>query len=230
MPAALLIFAIARLPSPSPQLSPLRLRGGYGLVGSAGSALACYNSALAAAPLTVNVLSAAGLAVVSDGIAQSLSTSSSPSAWDMERSAWMSVWGAAISGALIFYWLQLLNLFFPLAKTSIAQLSGKVCVNQLIMSPGLNGGFFAFVIWTRTAPRLVMNAAKRRMLRDKYRSDLLATCARSCAFWSVVQTINFRCLPLQYGVVFTNMAFVIWTTYLSLIGNRAIGAKCHPDS
>ena len=65
------------------------------------------------------------------------------------------------------------------------------------------------------------DAAKRRLLRDKYRADLLSTIARSCVFWSVVQATNFRFLPQQYGVVWTNGAFVIWTTFLCLIGNRA---------
>ena len=212
------MLSVATMPAPL-----RRLRGGYTW---ASAAVGAYNSALAAAPLATNTASAAGLAVVSDGIAQTLSRHppSVPTtpAWHFERSAWMAVWGALASGVLIFYWLQFLSSLFPSARTSAAHLIGKVFVNQLVMSPGLNGGFFAFVIWTRTAPRLLMTVAKRRMLIDKYRTDLLATCARSCAFWSVVQAVNFRCLPPQYGVLFTNAAFVIWTTYLSLVGNRTV--------
>ena len=40
-------------------------------------------------------------------------------------------------------------------------------------------------------------------------------------FWSIVQSINFRVIPLEYGVLFNNAAFVVWTVYLSLVGNRA---------
>ena len=211
------------LPSTPPLLlsDTLRLRGGLSLAGCASSALASYHAALAVAPLATNTASAAGLAVVSDSIAQTLTPSTPTTSWDFERSAWMAVWGAVMSGALIFYWLRFLSLLFPHARTSAAQLVGKVFVNQLVMSPGLNGAFFAFVIWTRTAPKLAMDAAKRRLLRDKFRADLLSTIARSCVFWSVVQTTNFRFLPQQYAVVWTNGAFVIWTTFLSLIGNRA---------
>ena len=195
----------------------LRLRGGYGII-------AAYNRALLTAPLATNSASAAGLAVVSDSIAQTLARvdgSDGASPWDLERSAWMAVWGAFVSGVVIFFWLQWLGSLFPHARTSLAQLAAKVFVNQLVMSPGLNGGFFAFVIWTRTAPRLVMTAPKWRQLISKYRADLLPTCIRSCAFWSVVQTINFRALPPHLGVLFTNAAFVVWTTYLSLVGNRS---------
>ena len=94
-------------------------------------------------------------------------------------------------------------------------------MNQFFMSPGLNGGFFAFVIWTRTAPKLLMTSDKRAQLMAKFKQDLLPTCARSCVYWTIVQGINFKLLPEKYGVLFVNAAFVVWTTYLSLIGNRA---------
>ena len=39
-------------------------------------------------------------------------------------------------------------------------------------------------------------------------------------FWSCVQTLNFRVLPDRLTVLSTNFFFVIWTTYLSIVGNR----------
>lgn len=207
----------------STPLPLLHLRGGFSPAAIFEGALTSYTAALATSPIATNAASAASLAVISDAVAQKLpaqDVSASPS-FDIERSAWMAVWGAVVSGITIFYWLQWLGARFPLAQTSASQLVGKVFVNQLVMSPSLNGGFFAFVIWTRTAPRLWFNAAKRRLLLDKFATDLLPTCARSCMFWSVVQSINFKLLPPQFGVLFTNAAFVVWTTYLSLIGNRA---------
>ena len=189
-------LAAARVLAPSPASLPLlQLRGGFG-VGVATSAFESYTRLLATAPLATNCISAACLGMLSDGIAQSLTPCASDElceseaavrTWDFERTAWMSVWGAAISGGVIFFWLQLLSRLFPNARTSAAQLVSKVFVNQLVMSPGLNGGFFAFVIWTRTAPRMRMNASKWSQLVDKYRRDLLPTIVRSCPFWSDVQ-------------------------------------------
>ena len=198
----------------------LDLRGGLaaGCVASCvDRALASYGRALASAPLATNAASAASLAVFSDGVAQSATSQQ----WDAERSAWMAVWGSAVTGVLFFFWLQALGALFPRARTSATQLVGKVLVNQLVMSPILNGGFFAFVIWTRTPPRLSVNVAKRRLLLGKCRQDLLPTIRRACAFWSVVQTLNFRLIPVHLGVLFTNAAFVVWTAYLSFVGNRA---------
>ena len=204
----------------------LRLRGGFDFVGG-------YNRALQAAPLATNCASAAVLGVISDGIAQRLTmpegdaatSSSTRTPWDWERSAWMLVWGASVSGAIIFYWLRFLGALFPGARSSVAQLVGKIFVNQCVMAPGLNGGFFAFVIWTRTAPRLLMTALKRQRLMDKYRADLLKTCVRSTYFWSCAQAVNFRLVPTRYGVLWVNACFVVWTTYLSLVGNRAAKTK-----
>ena len=36
-----------------------------------------------------------------------------------------------------------------------------------------------------------------------------------------MQGVNFKLLPEKFGVLFVNAAFVVWTTYLSLVGNRA---------
>lgn len=209
---------------PTHELPLLRLRGGLNLAICAEHALASYGQVLSTAPLVTNVASAAGLAVISDSIVQT-ATSPPDARWDFERSAWMAVWGGVVSGAIIYYWLIWLGAKFPSARTSTLQLVGKVFVNQLVMSPGLNGGFFAFVIWTRTLPRLLFTAAKRRMLLDKYRQDLLPTIMRSCVFWSVVQAVNFKVVPARYGVLMTNAAFVVWTTYLSFVGNRAAAKK-----
>lgn len=235
----MLVFMMAvRGLSPSPVSLPLQLRGGFG-VGM--RAFESYTGLLATAPLATNCVSAACLGMLSDGIAQSLTPC--VRTWDSERTAGMSVWGAAVSGGVIFFWLQLLSRLFPNARTSTAQLVSKVFVNQLVMSPGLNGGFFAFVILTRTAPRMRMNASKRSQLVEKYRRDLLPTITRSCLFWSVVQGepnltliltfthyspdpspnlegVNFKLIAPQFGVLWTNAAFVLWTTYLSLVANR----------
>ena len=80
-------------------------------------------------------------------------------------------------------------------------------------------GFFAFVILTRDPPVLRFNAEKRREYGRKIRADLPATCLRSCVYWSIVQTFNFRLLPPKYTVIATSAAYLVWTVYLSLIAN-----------
>tara|TARA_B100000683_G_scaffold158252_1_gene152729 strand:- start:137 stop:451 length:315 start_codon:yes stop_codon:yes gene_type:complete len=79
--------------------------------------------------------------------------------------------------------------------------------------------FFAFVILTRDKPVLRFNADKRKAYGKKLRADLPATCLRSCVYWSIVQTFNFRLLPPKYTVIATSAAYLVWTVYLSLIAN-----------
>ena len=177
-----------------------------------------YSAALATAPLLTNSVTAAGLSLVSDGVAQKLEGGD----YNIERAAWQFVWGGAIAGAMLYYWFALLQYLFPRARESVLALIGKVFVNQVVMSPGLNGGFFAFVIFTRTPPKLRMPLAKREAVKAKWRQDLLPTVIRSCLFWSCAQTINFGVLPPRLVTFSTNIFFLIWTTYLCVVGNRKV--------
>ena len=196
------------------------LRGGFG-----SALLESYTNLLAKAPLRTNMVTAACLAMTSDAVAQRLCVDTeakldecAPS-YDYPRTAWIALWGSVVSGAMLQQWFVLLRWLFPLYKTSNWQLAGKVFVNQLVMSPGLNAGFFAFVILTRDPPVLRFNAEKRREYGRKLRADLPATCLRSCVYWSIVQTFNFRLLPPKYTVIATSAAYLVWTVYLSLVAN-----------
>ena len=194
------------------------LRGGFG-----GALLESYTNLLAKAPLRTNMVTAACLAMTSDCVAQKLCADDGKAEactpYDYPRTAWIALWGSVVSGAMLQQWFVLLRYLFPLYKTSNWQLAGKVFVNQLVMSPGLNAGFFAFVILTRDPPILRFNAEKRREYGRKIRADLPATCLRSCVYWSIVQTFNFRLLPPKYTVIATSAAYLVWTVYLSLIAN-----------
>lgn len=208
------------------------LRGGAALTSLLGGAFGAYRAALTSAPITTNVVSAAALSLLADSTAQtverrlaaspsSAAPAASHTAWDVRRSASIVVWGALVSGFSLYFWFGLLARLFPRAATSTAQLIGKVALNQLVMSPSLNAGFFTYVVFTRVEPPLRFTEAKRAILLEKLRRDLPTTIRRSCYFWSVCQTINFRLMPLVWQTLWTNACFLIWTTYLSWVGFRA---------
>ena len=66
-------------------------------------------------------------------------------------------------------------------------------------------------------------AAKWAALRRKLAAELLPTLVRGNAYWTVVQTVNFRFVPPQCMVLFGNLASCVWTTYLCIVANRAAG-------
>ena len=144
------IDATGRLRDDSRQvIAAQKLRGGFG-----GGLLESYTNLLARAPLRTNMVTAACLAMTSDAVAQRLCVDTEAkldecAVYDYPRTAWIALWGSVVSGAMLQQWFVLLRYLFPLYKTSNWQLAGKVFVNQLVMSPGLNAGCAA--VWQSTS-------------------------------------------------------------------------------
>ena len=133
----------------------------------------------------------------------------------------MVPWGALVSGYAMVKWFTFLGGLFPDAATSAIELVKKVFVNQMVLSPGINAGFFAFVILTQVPPIARMSGANWSELKAKLKKDLWPTFMQGNLYWSCVQTLNFKVLPASLTVLSTNVAFLIWTAYLCIVANRA---------
>jgi len=184
-----------------------------------------YCNALAKNPIATNCATAAALSVASDAIAQSVErrgSTDSTQKHDTVRSLWMALWGFIMSGLMIHYWFIFLNGLFPVEGLTLVGALKKVMVNQLVMSPGLNGLFFTFTTYTRGD---VAGGDKKAFLKRKLATDLLPTIKRSCVYWGTVQLVNFLFVPTTFSVLYTNVGFLIWTTYISLVGYRKVAAK-----
>ena len=96
----------------------------------------------------------------------------------------------------------------------------KITVNQLVLSPLSNGGFFAFVIFTRMRPIAWMTGAKWAALKAKLAQDLFPTFMRGNVYWSCVQAFNFKVLPASAVVVSTNFFVLIWTAYICVVASK----------
>jgi len=131
----------------------------------------------------------------------------------------MALWGWLISGLLIHYWFVFLNGLFPAKGLTLVGALKKVGVNQVVMSPGLNSLFFAFTTYTRGD---VDGGQKLAFLKRKLAADLVPTIKRSCAYWGTIQLVNFLLIPPRFGVLYTNVGFLLWTTYISLVGYKKI--------
>ena len=210
------------LPGRSSVAPVFNLRGGGLAMRVTTSLPQAYMHALASAPYATKFASAAVIAATADALAQSLTTSASKPTWDWARTRWMLVWGAVFSGLANSLWFDLLSRCFPNARTRTAELAMKVAVNQLVMAPALNVAFFTFVIWTRMTPVARMNRDKWAAFRTKCSADLLPTTQRGTVFWTCAQTLNFKVLPARFTVLSTNIFALIWTIYLSVVGNRKL--------
>lgn len=204
----------------------LHFRGGALMLNPLVSVGKGYSEALVNAPLATNMVTGAALSVLADFISQKLvSSPKADSTYNFQRSLWMIPYGAVISGYLIYFWFGFLATLFPNARISMLELVKKLVVNQLALSPFLSAFFFLFVIFTQTAPTVRMTGEKWTAYKEKIVTDLWPTLVRGNIYWPIVQTINFRFIPSNLTVVWTNLCFVFWTTYVCLVGNRSASTK-----
>ena len=186
-----------------------------------------YSKSLKLRPLLTNVITASSLCVVSDSISQAFERSKANAISrnatqnDVQTHSWyrslcMSIYGATVYGWLITYWFKILNHLVPQEGITFALVLKKVTINQFFMSPILNSLFFTYV----TATRDINTTLRQKFLQieKKLKKDLIPTMKRSCVFWGIVQTINFSVISTTYQLLYTNSAFVIWTTYIAFIG------------
>ena len=67
-----------------------------------------------------------------------------------------------------------------------------------------------------------MDRGRRAFLRRKLDQDLVPTMKRSCVYWGSVQLVNFLYVPQRFTLLYTNIGFLIWTVYVSLVGYRQV--------
>lgn len=221
------------------------------LVGSASglAVLDAYRGLLATHPLKTNMATASILSITSDAIAQSMERRKlrqqgpglvlqpkaqahavQPKAQvhavprhDYQRSLAMGFYGATVFGAFVCEWFKLLSWMCPTTPGDWGSILRKVGVNQLFMSPFLNALFFSWVTFTRNP--LSPLSTKLTTLKSKLAQDLLPTILRSCVFWTIWNLGNFSKVGAKWQVVVTNVGFLSWTVYLSLVGYREVPAK-----
>ena len=200
-----------------------------------------YTRSLHVQPLLTNIATASALSVVADGISQSIEISGSKKAqssrsedpdpsigvetiastkFSAYRSFCISVYGGLVYGWLISYWFKFLNFLVPQQGITFSKIALKVAINQSVMSPGLNSLFFAYVIFVRDL--VTPLNVKLQLLKKKLAADLVPTMLRSCLYWGTVQFFNFAYIPTNYQLLYTNIAFVMWTTYVSFIGYKKV--------
>ena len=158
------------------------------------------STTLTQSPLMTNMIIAAVLSVVADGISQVLAARSStatttsltshskntnrnssrppPFLYDTRRAFWMVPYGAVVSGYGMSLWFGYLATCFPTAHVNWLELVKKLGVNQLVLSPMLSAFFFLFVICTRSRPIGRMTVPKWTAFQHKITTDLWPTLVR----------------------------------------------------
>lgn len=199
-----------------------------------------YINSLTNAPLTTNIITAGLLSVCSDTVSQNIEMfnknknnnenilkdmnkkekENNSLKFSVYRSFCMSIYGSFVLGWFVSLWFSFLNSIIPRKDITLSKVLLKVFINQLVMSPFLNGLFFGYVIMTRDFKNTIKQ--KLELYKKKISKDLLPTIKRSCVYWSFIHIYNFLILPDKYQLLYTNAAFVLWQTYVSVIGHRKV--------
>ena len=84
----------------------------------------------------------------------------------------------------------------------------RVALDQLVFSPV----FLPLVFGVMAVLR-----GETATLSEQVKQRYWPTLTTGWAFWAPTQAINFRFVPLQYNVLFVNVAGVLWNSYMSYV-------------
>ena len=119
----------------------------------------------------------------------------------------VSLFGASVAAPIFHYWYRFLDARFVGASPSI--ILQKVLLDQLIASSSVTALFLLSIpaFQGETSEDLV---GPDSLLRQKFFSIYLT----GCAFWPLMQSINFRFVSPKYRVAYLGFAAFLWTNIL----------------
>ncbi|XP_047054909.1 protein Mpv17-like [Lolium rigidum] len=128
---------------------------------------------------------------------------------DLLRSLRIASYGFLLYGPGSYAWYQFLDQTMP--KQTLASLSTKVVLNQIVLGPCVIAIIFAWNnLWL----------GKLSELPSKYQNDALPTLLNGFKFWIPVSIVNFGMIPLPARVGFMSSCSIFWNFYLSTTMNK----------
>ncbi|OCF73374.1 hypothetical protein I204_06606 [Kwoniella mangroviensis CBS 8886] len=180
-----------------------------------------YNSNFDRRPIPTLIITNGVLNTIADALAQTSSiilhdptpTSPTPS-YDPERTLRFAIYGMAM-GPLIGHWMRLLERAIPVrigSKGAGLGLAKRVAADQMIMAPF---GMSLFI-----SSMGFMEGKSLEGIKDKFSDMFYPALIANWKVWPLIQTINFKLMPIQYRVPFQSTCGIAWTLYLSLLNAK----------
>ncbi|CAH0483082.1 unnamed protein product [Peronospora belbahrii] len=177
-----------------------------------------YDRWLQDSPLLTKGITSAILFGLGDRLAQRVETAETlhgdesdvEDRYGLERTARMMVWGGLVFGPLGHVWYNFLEK--TIQGNSTAAIIKKIAADQLVLAPPLALAFFTYA-----------GSAEGKPLRDTVQSAVTKfrpTLAVNWAVWPLVHVGTFGFVPLQYRVLYINLANVGWSAFLSQMASN----------
>lgn len=121
--------------------------------------------------------------------------------------------GATLTGPLLHYWYAFLARRIP--GTSIGNVIQRLFLDQVVFSPFFLQLFMGTVLLLEGRPE---------QLLDKLKRDLFPTLMMNYVVWVPVMFLNFKYVPPQFNVLFSNFFGFLWNIYLSFASHKVVKA------
>ncbi|CAD6565068.1 MAG: hypothetical protein TREMPRED_000794 [Tremellales sp. Tagirdzhanova-0007] len=179
-----------------------------------------YNVNFDRRPIPTLIITNGILNSIADALAQASSllfskdTGLSMRDYEPERTLRFAVYGMAM-GPLIGGWMRLLERGIPIkqgANGNTFKLAQRVLADQAVMAPI---GLVLFV-----GSMGIMEGKGPTEIKAKFSDMYFPALLANWKVWPLLQTVNFKLVPLPYRVPFQSTCGIAWTLYLSLLNAK----------
>ena len=176
-----------------------------------GRAWHCYRRALERRPLLTKSVTCAALSFGADVVCQKAFPSARTVSLDWGRLGKFTVLGFFYVSPSLHVWYGALARLFPGSHLSATML--RLACDQLAFAPIFIAGFFSIALVLEGRPEDI---------DAKLRADWLPTMRANLTLWVPSMFVNFRYVPPQFQVLFSNCVGFFWNIYLSWATNKLL--------
>nr|XP_019009509.1 uncharacterized protein I206_06158 [Kwoniella pini CBS 10737]OCF48290.1 hypothetical protein I206_06158 [Kwoniella pini CBS 10737] len=173
-----------------------------------------YNSNFDRRPIPTLIITNGVLNTIADALLHTPTPSSPTPSYDPERTLRFAIYGMAM-GPLIGRWMRVLERSIPVkigTQGAGLGLAKRVAADQLIMAP------FGLTLFITSMG--IMEGRDWQGISDKFSDMYMPALIANWKVWPLIQTINFKLMPIQYRVPFQSTCGIAWTLYLSLLNAK----------
>ncbi|XP_065650867.1 protein Mpv17 isoform X2 [Hydra vulgaris] len=169
-----------------------------------------YTQALSKHPFAITMATTGTISCFGDLIAQQIIEQRGFQNHQIRRTLKLTCMGFFMVAPTLRCWYLTLDKLFKGNKARVA--IQKMILDQTLFAPFFIGNFL-----------IVADALENKSIEqiiDKLKSSYFQTLTMNWFIWPPVQIANFYYIPLEHRVLFSNMAALIWNTYLSWVVNK----------
>lgn len=177
-----------------------------------------YQRAIQKRPLITNCLTACGLCMIGDFMAQKTEKamdieSHGKEQYNYGRTMRMGVWGLMGAGPLCLPWYKWLHVAATNLNTGKWRTIGfKLGFDMLLFMPFIINVYFVMIG--------TLEGKNVEQIKGKIKESVLPSWITALGFWTAAQLINFSFVPIQYQTMTVFFNNTIWNSLISIINHQ----------